>query len=493
MITDNDIIKMIFGFKVKYHRQQLGLTYQQLAKKAGMSLSYIHEVEKGKKYPKPAKIRALAQAMDLEYDEMVSTKSDKKLQPIIDLLTSEFVQIFPLDMFGIDTFKLFELFSNTPDKVTAFISTLFNVARKYQMKSDSFYKTALRSYQDLHDNYFPTLEDEVRIFKGTHQIEIKRKYRQEDLNKILEDVFGIQVDYNQIHQYENLRGIRSYFSRKENKLFIQPHLKESQINFLLAREIGFQFLELEERPYVTRILEVESFEKLLNNFKASYFSAAFLMDGDLITSDIKSFAQLPQWDGSKFLGFLDEYCVTPEMLLQRLTNILPGRFGLNDLFFLRLVGQNNLKEFGITKEIHLSRLHNPYANENNEHYCRKWVSLNIIKKLRTGKSLGEKNSIVADVQISDYWESPNEYLCLSFAKGDDGGKFDGVSVTLGLHVNEALRKTLRFLSDPDLPKRKVNTTCERCSMPDCAFRAAPPIVEEKKLRIAGIKTDLNLL
>lgn len=493
MLSNTEITKMIFGFKVKYLRQHLDLTYQQLAKKSGMSLSYIHEVEKGKKYPKPAKIHLLADALGTDYDHLVSTQADKKIQPIIDLLTSDFLQIFPLKMFGIDTYKLFELFSNAPDKVNAFISTLFNVSRQYQMKSESFYKTALRSYQDMYDNYFPELEKDVKVFKETYGVEIKSKYKEKELKNILLNEFGVKVDKEKLKGNKDLKKIRSYFSEKDKTLFINEGLKESQINFLLAREIGFHYLDLEDRPFVTRILEVESFEKLLNNFKASYFSAAFLMDEKLIVKDVLSFSQLPEWNGDRFIGFLDDYNVTPEMLLQRLTNILPRHFGLNELFFLRLTGKNNLKQFGITKEIHLSRLHNPYANENNEHYCRKWVSLNIIKKLRTQKSLGQKDTVIADLQISDYWESPNEYLCLSFAKADDDDSSDGVSVTLGLHINDELRKMIRFLGDPNLPKRIVNTTCERCSVPDCENRAAPPITTENKLKVERIKEGLKEL
>lgn len=361
------------------------------------------------------------------------------------------------------------------------------------MKSESFYKTALRSYQDMYDNYFPDLEKEVKVFKETHKIEIKNKYTAEELKDILINQFGVKVDKEKLKNNNELKKIRSYYSEKDKTLFINDGLKESQINFLLAREIGFHYLDLEDRPFVTRILEVKSFEQLLNNFKASYFSAAFLMDEKLMVNDVESFAQLAEWDGGAFIGFLDDYNVTPEMLLQRLTNILPGHFGLNELFFLRLTGQNNLKQFGITKEIHLSRLHNPYANENNEHYCRKWVSLNIIKKLRTQKSLGKKDAVIADLQISDYWESPNEYLCLSFAKASDDDASDGVSVTLGLHINDKLRKMIRFLGDPKLPKRIVNTTCERCSMPDCESRAAPPITTENKLRLERVKEGLKEL
>ncbi len=37
--------------------------------------------------------------------------------------------------------------------------------------------------------------------------------------------------------------------------------------------------------------------------------------------------------------------------------------------------------FEITKELHLSQLHNPYANALNEHYCRRWISIKSIKHI----------------------------------------------------------------------------------------------------------------
>ena len=110
MIDDNQIIKMIFGFKVRYLRQQEGLSYQQLQDKTGLSLSYLSDIEKGKKYPKPNKITVLADAFGVDYDFMVSTHASKKLQPVIDLLSSDFFKLFPLDEFGISPKKLVELF-----------------------------------------------------------------------------------------------------------------------------------------------------------------------------------------------------------------------------------------------------------------------------------------------------------------------------------------------------------------------------------------------
>ena len=52
--------KIIFGLKVKQLRTELKLSFEDLSKKSGISMSYLNEIEKGKKYPKADKIEILA-------------------------------------------------------------------------------------------------------------------------------------------------------------------------------------------------------------------------------------------------------------------------------------------------------------------------------------------------------------------------------------------------------------------------------------------------
>lgn len=475
VVTEQDKIKLIFAFKVKYFRHQKKLSYLQLKELTGLSTSYLHDIEKGTKYPKIDKINALAKAFDLDYNDMVSTKASKKIQPIIDLLNSDFLKVFPMEMFGLNLYKLFDLFANTPDKVNAFISTIIKITRNYQMRNEHFYQAALRSYQDMHDNYFEEIEQAVSVFRKKNKIKKTIPHHINFLESILKKQYGIVTERSTIPQEEALVSIRSFFSKKQKILFLNKNLSSAQELFLIGRELGFQYLEIKERPYMTRILEQDSFEKLFNNFKASYFSAALLMDENEFTKDIQSFAKKKTWNEKSLLHLLEKYDVTPEMLLQRMTNIFPKHFGIKDLFFLRLVGKNDLKAYRMTKELHLSQLHNPHANVRNEHYCRRWISINIIKRLRASR----KNNTIADAQISKYWETTNEYLCLSIAKPDPMPTHSGVSVTVGLLMTDKVRSLFGFLNDANLKNKEVNTTCERCAMPNCGARAMPPIVIEK--------------
>lgn len=477
MAKNSNTIRLIFGFKVKYLRQQKGLSYQQLSTLTGLSLSYIHDIEKGKKYPKTDKIMALAEALEVDYDYMVSLRASKKLQPIIDILHSDLLKDYPLDVFGLSESKLLELFSNIPEKINAFISTILTITRSYQMTREHFYQAALRSYQDMHDNYFEDLEQAVKLFKEQHKIETVFAYVPNTLEQILKDSYGIEVDRSYLNKNQKLQKVRSYYKKQKKTLYLNSNLSTAQENFLLGRELGFQYLGLEERSYETRIINVKSFDKLLNNFKASYFSAALLMNEELLVNDFRQIAQLPTWQEDAFLELLDKYNVTVEMLIQRLTNVLPKHFGIKNLFFLRISGSSDLQQFKMTKELHLAeQQHQPYSNERQEHYCQRWIAINIIKRLRSMSKAVEET--IADAQISKYWGTRNAYLCLTLAKRSRHNPTESISVTIGLLVNDTLTQTVNFLKDPQLKQKDVNVTCERCDMPNCGARVAPPIMVE---------------
>lgn len=489
MAKNSNTIRLIFGFKVKYLRQQKGLSYQQLSTLTGLSLSYIHDIEKGKKYPKTDKIMTLANALEVDYDYMVSLRASKKLQPIIDILHSDLFKDYPLDVFGLSQSKLLELFSNIPEKINAFISTVLTITRSYQMTREHFYQAALRSYQDMHDNYFEELEQAVKVLKKEQAIGKVFAYTPDTLELILKDSYGIVVDRTYLNQNPELENVRSYYKKKKKTLYLNRNLSTAQENFLLGRELGFQHLQLEERSYETRILNVKSFDKLLNNFKASYFSAALLMDEQLLVKAFKQMTQLSTWKEDAFLNLLDKYNVTVEMLIQRLTNILPKHFGINNLFFLRITGSSDLQQFKMTKELHLAQQeHQPYSNERQEHYCQRWIAINILKRLRSMPKGVEE--IIADAQISKYWGTRNSYLCLTLAKRNRHNPTENISVTIGLLVDDTLEKTVNFLKDPKLKRKDVNVTCERCDMPNCGARIAPPVIVEAQQEQDSIQKAL---
>ncbi|NNF34628.1 MAG: helix-turn-helix domain-containing protein [Saprospiraceae bacterium] len=489
MLNEDKIIRLIFGFKVHYLRRQKGYSYQELADLTRLSTSYLNDIEKGKRYPKPDKVSVLAEALGVDYNYMVSTDASKKLQPIIDLLKSSFFRLFPLNDFGLSLEKLLELFTQTPDKVNAFISTIFRIARNYQIDEKKFYLEALRSYQDMHNNYFGDIEEASRAFKSEFSIEEPLPFTSSFLEDQLLELYGIKVNKKKLPQNKELKSVRSYFDINQKILYLQGNLSEAQVNFLLARELGFQFLELKERPFETKIIHIDTFEKLLNNYKASHFAAALLMDEYSLVEDIKMVARKNTWYPMDMIALLKKYNVTAETFMQRLTNILPHHFGIEDLFFIRLAENKNKETYEMTKDLHLTNPQSPYNNELGEHYCHRWVSITSINELKKFK----RKSYIADAQISKYWNSDKEYLCISLARSSHDNSDRGVSVTLGLLVNPLLKGIFYFLSDPKLKYREVHTTCERCGIKDCEQRVAPAkIIEAQKEQEDRIEALNNL-
>ncbi|MCI5081448.1 MAG: XRE family transcriptional regulator [Saprospiraceae bacterium] len=494
MLKAIDTVKLIFGLKVQQLRKEKQLSYQQLSEKTGLAISYLHNIEKGKKYPKADKIMALAEALGSDYNYMVSLKAGKKLQPIIDLLNSDFLKIFPLELFGINTPKLIELLAQAPNNVNAFISTVIKITRNFNLQGEDFYKAALRSYQDLHDNYFEEVEQAVNQFLEKNQVDSRKAMSPMQLERLLLKEFEIHVDRKYLPTQKTLTEVRSFYAKDQKTLYINKEFSLAQENFLLAKEIGFQALKLTDRPYETRMTEVDSFDKLLHNFKASYFAVALLMNESAVIAEVENMAKWKKWDNEAFLHLLDRYQVTPEMLLQRLANILPKHFGINDIFFLRFYTNPAIKKFIMTKEMHLSQLHDPHANQLDEHYCRRWISIALIRKLRAMQNIeAEEAGPIAGAQISKYIGTPNSYFAVAVAKPGHNPMEESTSVTIGLLINQKLRRLFPFLNDPELKMRDVHTTCERCPISDCGSRAIEPVFLNRQKRREQIKDALSKL
>lgn len=479
-------LRHIFGLKIKEIRQEKGITYQELKERTGMSVSYLSEIENGKKYPKGDKIMLLSEALDVPYDDLVSLKVPRKLQPIIDLIQSDFFRAFPLQQFGLNPQKIIEIVSQDPEKINAFINTVLQVSRNYELKQEQFYYAALRSYQELQDNYFDDLERAVEELNLEFPELSEIPFREKTLTEILLQL-GVRVSFDTISMNTTLKNIRSLYDPNQRLLHINSGLTSGQMNFVLGREIAFQWLKYKNRPLSTPPMAKHDFEAILNNYKASYFSAALMMPEDRVIQDITAFSKLPEWSADGFLDFLNKYDVTPEMLMQRLTNVLPRHFGIKDLFFLRFLAEDKGKKFTLTKELHLSGQHNPHANELNEHYCRRWVSLDNAYDV-----FKQQNSLIkARVQVSKYWGTENQYLCLSLAFPNVSNPEEVVSVTIGFLVNQRIKAQLKLVDEQTIPNREVNTTCERCAIVSCRERATLPNVFNDQKRKEEIVKALD--
>lgn len=471
MKGDSDFIKTVLGLKMKQLRQKNNWSLQDLANISGLSKSYLNEIENGKKYPKHDKIAQLAVALNSSYDELVSTKLDKSLLPIAEILQSEFFKEIPLDLFGINKNTLISIIGDAPKKVTAFINTLIEISKNYNLGKERFYFAVIRSFQELHDNYFPFIEEKAESYLQENALSVKPN--SVDLQKILMEQFDYEVKLLNLEQYGASGKLRSLFIPEKKLLLLNELLDEDQKTFILAKEIGFTILNLSPRPNTYSWLDFTSFDELLNNYYASYFAGSLLIRKDTLTQKLTVFFQNPEWNALLFENLIEEFTNSPETFYYRLTNILPQELGIKDLFYLCFTKKKNSNKIQILKELHLNQQQAPHANSTNEHYCRRWIAVKTLVEIK-------ENEKVTAAQISHYKDSGLSYLVLSTSQKNPFSDGTNRSYCLGILLNANSLKKIKFAKSESVKTINVGVTCETCSILDCEVRQAPPVRLEKE-------------
>ena len=485
---EEEYIKLIFGLKLKQIRTEKGLSLFGLSKLTGLSKSYLNEIEKGKKYPKPDKIAILSEKLDVPYDQMVSLKLDKNLAPIGKLLQSKVLKEIPLDLFGIAENKLIDIVANAPAKVNAFISTIIEIAQNYNFSRENFFLASVRSFQEANNNYFDELETRVVEFRKKMGKDLEWPLRSASLEQILIDSYGYTLNESELNKYNELENLRAVFIPKTKTLLLSNVLDEEQKTFIYAKEIAYNFLKIKDRLYTFSWIKFENFEQVINNFYASYFAGALIIPKDNLSSKLRHLFEKKTFDRELFVSLTNSFNASPETFYQRLTNILPKSFGLQNLFFLRFTHQAGSGKFHLKKELHLSHHQSPRSNENHQHYCRRWVSLKVLQDISWNEEEHE-----FDLQISQYADG-KKYLVLSSAARDPFRHNHFRSISIGLLINQQLERKLNFLDDENIRFQEVGVTCERCAIKDCTVRQThPKFLEQdsKDRKIEKIVAELD--
>jgi hypothetical protein len=485
--------RIIFGLKIRQFRQEKGWNFEELSSQTGISISYLNEIEKGKKYPQAEYRKRLAEVLGVSQEFLTSPELTKAFAPLGDLLRSKFLNDLPLDLFGIGMQPIVEIIASDPAKVNAFISALLEVARVYSLREENFYFAALRAYQELRNNYFEEIEAVADDFVRQHALPADGGVPSETLARLLKTEYGCSIEEEALAQHPTLAGLRSVFNPHARRISLNGRLSERQRAFQLAKELGFNALGLSERPLASNFLRVNSFEEVLNNYKAAYFAVAILVNREAFVRDIGAFFRQEKWRGESLLEMMAKYQASPEVLFQRF-NVLARDFGLDKVFFLRFIHDLDRDGFDMDKELHLNRRHQPHATGLGEHYCRRWLSLTLLRELQARqRATGDAALQCAGVQRATFLDTGEEYLCIALAKPAYPTPNRNVSVTLGVLLDDHAKRTIRFWDDPAIERITVNVTCERCALQPCAERAAPPKIVTRREERRKMQEALNLL
>ena len=491
MIAKSQNQRIILGLKVRQLRQEKNITFKELKEQTGMSVSYLNEIERGKKYPKDDKIKLLADALGEETEVLISPNLQGNLIPIGELLQSNFLNELPLDLFGIELMKVVEIIATAPAKIGAFISTLVELSRNHAVGEATFYHAAVRAYQELHFNYFAEIEEAAAEFVEKYNFPENEAISIELLEKTLKKGFKYRIVENGLEDFPDLSKFRSVYIPKSKKLLLNKNITNTERTFQYAKELAFQYLKMNERAVTSSLLKVTSFDQVLNHFKAVYFASAILVNKKSITKDLKAFFDRDAWNGEAFLDLRSKYNVSPEIMLARLTNVLPKYLGLKKFFFIRVIHDPVKNDFQIDKELHLNNSHHPHSNNQSEHYCRRWLSVALLNDLKEMQQRGKYVGIIVGAQRSTFYGTQDEYLSLTFARPGYGNGKRNSSVTIGLFLDDATRQAIRFADDPSIVSQTVCITCERCPISDCGVREVPAMIIHRREKRKKIQESLN--
>ena len=487
--------RILFGLKVRHRRQQLALSPAALAKLAGMSVSYLNEIEKGKKYPKDNKLASLATALAVSPASLASLESDQSLAPLVRLLQSNFLNELPLDLFGIELSKVVEIIAESPLRVGAFISTMVDLAQSYAIHESNFYEAALTSFQELHNNFFPDIEQYIEDFSKQYHLDSKRQVSKEYLQSILTDEFGISIKSIPKQVQPSLSRVRAIYQTDKRILYLNTDMSERLTAAQLARELGFQYMQLKERVATTPVLSINSFEQMLNQFRSTYFSAGIMVQKEHLLMDIKQLFGSEVWDAEAFNEMVNSYNVTPETLFLRMSQLLLPAFGLKDVFFFRIIHDRHTGLFHLDRELQLGfQKQQQYRSGLNLHYCRRWQGIELLKVDQEMAAQAHDSPNMVAVQKSKFFETGQEYLTISWLQKDADRPHLNSCISVHLRINDQLKQVIRFTNDPSLQTRVVNSVCETCPIADCNVRAVPAhLYEQRKKRRETIRAVNQLL
>lgn len=472
-----ELINIIFGMKIRQSRIEANMSLSEFANRCDLSPSYITEIEKGRKYPKNDKIMKMADVLDQDYDNLVSIKLSPSLTHLETILSSPILGEFPFEEFGLDPNNIVSIFTRIPDKASALAHAILDIVRQHNIKEEHFLRAALRSYQELHENYFQDIEDAVDRFAREFNLDLTPPLPQQLLEEIICQKFGYELNTTELVNQPLLSTYRSvYINGRKPKLLLNAALRPSQIKFLLARELGYQYLKLEERGNTSAPDRVESFQQVLNDFKASYFAGGLLMPRSAILADIRACFERKSWSYEPLLRMLEKYDVSPEMLFYRLSELIPQFCGIR-LHFLRFNGTDHA--YKLVKHLNMSAWLLPQSNEVSEQVYDHLLGVRLLKEMSMAAAAEQfYNRPLVGIQIDNFSYSHERILSFGLARPLALSPQIGSSVTLGFRITPELKNIMRFVDDPAIPVTMVND------------EPAIPTVEKERI---GRETALNQL
>lgn len=99
---------------------------------------------------------------------------------------------------------------------------------------------------------------------------------------------------------------------KPSQLFLNHQLVPSQHVYSLALQIGYSELKIRKGLRTSPQKQFDSFDQVMDNFRASYFAGVLIINRNQVNEDLKDIFQSQTWNGDAILELLKHHEVTSE-------------------------------------------------------------------------------------------------------------------------------------------------------------------------------------
>lgn len=494
-------LRLLLGSKLRTLRADARRSLKDVAARAGVSISYLSEIEQGKKYPKPERLVDIARALGADYNALVSLHPTPRAAG-----RQGGAGPYRLPLPGTDVFdpaRALDLVPGASEHPEVFARALRELAATHGLGLAEVLEAALHVYRAAHRNTFPEIERAADTFREHTSLPDSPHALVPRLRRHLADHYGYTFDETTLARHPVLSGFRSVLAPGgavgaalggAPRLYLNSRMVLGQRAFLLAREVGFNRLAVGERATTSPAGPAADFEVLRNTLHGSVFAGALVLPRARVRAATEGLFGMDRWRDEAFLGSVRAFGVTPEIYFHRLAQLLPGAFGLPDVFLTCAAtddaDRHRLPSVNLTGR----RIAPPPG----EHACRRWGAAALLREpAQNGAEYTARAQVVHFVGPRSAAEAtgPETYFTVSVAYASALDRTQRTAVTLGIRLDERFSEAARFVRDPSLPHLEAGLSCERCplSAEVCTVRAAPPVRLAAEAAEAAQQTALAAL
>jgi XRE family transcriptional regulator, fatty acid utilization regulator len=448
MMDQNARRKIFSGGRVRKLRSELGLSQSAMAGELGISLSYLNLIERNQRPLTAQLLIKLSESYSIDARSFAQEEDIRAAVAMEEVFSDPIFQQSPISRSEIG------MLAEDAPEISEAIKQLYQAfveLRDLQMAgSDKPSKAASKHSEDPIEqtriffeksgNYFPILEKKAEEI--CTEMQAKHGFLFEAIVARLRLEHGVTV---QIVAVENMRKLIRHYDRHRKRLMISELADANSRTFHAAFHLGLLEAGSELDALSLKASAPETpVQKLTRINLCSYFAAAIMMPYDAFFEAAKSNAYDIEFLQSRFSSSF-------EQVAHRLTTLgKPGKRGI-PFFMLRVDEAGNISKRLATGAFPFSR----YGGT-----CPKW---NIYKAFHNSVQI-----------LRDIVELP------------DGGKWFSLAKAVGHNViglgcDMKFANQIMYSKGLDLKVHNatpIGINCKLCERPDCAQRAAPPLMRK---------------